>query len=1124
MTPAPSPDPAPAAPVNTRAAADAAPPHRRSPAPLYEPAPWLIVRTPLLPARGPGAATTANPRDALADPRIRRALAIASPDLLEALQRPGASPRDAARAELKLARYLIRMSTRPTPYGAFAAVSLAGWGERTTLSVRNDADRIRTRPDMGWLTDLCLTLDDDPAARADSRWAVGAHAVERHGRLALADGGPAQSTGSVRLTTAVREALRAARRPVPYAALRRHLLDHTGGSPEQVDRLLTDLWRQRLLVTDLRAALTTTEPADELRGRLADRPACARTAGRLADLLAEMADLDSAPADEAPKRARGIAQRAKAVHPADGPAFQTDMARPVAGDRLTAHVGEACAQAAELLLRLSPQPLGCAELSAHRGAFTQRYGHDREVPLLELLDEHTGIGPLAHAHGARQALPPEVAARRANALTDLALGALRDGQRVVELTDALLADLQTRDPSTEPVPAPLSLELSAFVAAASPEAVDRGDFLLVVGPNLGASSAGRSLGRFADLLAPQGPAALRALGEAESRARADAALPAEVVYLPANHRMANVVVRPAVHEHEIVLDVPAGVPAERVVPLDDILVGILHDRYRLRSRRLDAVLRPTARHMLNTHQAPAVCRFLDEVARDGSPEFAAFDWGPAAGFPFLPRVQYGRIVLAPARWLLRPALDGGEGRPAGAEAFAAHVAAWRTQWSVPARLYLTVADNRLLLDLDDPAQVEQLRAEARSSRAGLLVLQEALPDTADAWVPGADGVFMSELVAPLVLRPQAAARADGRADGQAGRRVAPGTATRTTPGPQAVPQAVPQTGPAPTVARGDDRPVPIRDRLRLPGSDWLFAKLYCDHDQENGLLAGPLRHLCEMAEVSGLAQQWFFIRYADPDPHLRLRWKGDQEALTRHLLPEIARLAARLTDEGLVSRLVIDTYDRELERYGGSEGTDVSEQIFCADSRAVMRLLAETGPAHTQPLADGPSAVDNPDGSDAPDGADGGDLTELAAVSTDDLLAGLGLDADERLHWYTDQARQFYDSARRQAGEDYRVRQRRLRTLLGTPQGPALLGGAVQTILAQRRSALAEAVDRLSELEAAGRLATDRDRLLGSYVHLHCNRLLAERRPSEGLLVQMLQRTRKGLSVESEAAHRDQPA
>ncbi|MFJ6381110.1 lantibiotic dehydratase [Kitasatospora sp. NPDC092039] len=1052
------------------------------------------MRTPLLPVRGPGAAT-GEPRAALADPRVSRALAVGSPDLLDALQRPGASARDAARAELKLARYLIRMSTRPTPYGAFAAVSLAGWGERTTLSVRNDADRLRTRPDMGWLTELCLALDEDRAARADSLWTAAALAVERHGRLTLADG-PGAGTGSVRLTTAVREALHAARRPVPYEVLRRHLLEHTGGSAEQVERLLEELWRQRLLVTDLRAALTCADPAQELRGRLAGRPACAASAAALGGLLAEMADLDSAPAQEAPKRVRALARRAETVHPARGPALQSDLARPVGGERLAAGVGEECARAVELLLRLSPQPLGSPELAAHRAAFVQRYGDDRQVPLLELLDERTGIGPPAHAHGARSAPTPEAAARRADTLTDLALGALRDGRRVVELTDALLTDLQSLDAAAAPGCAPLSLELSAFVAAASRRAVDRGDFLLVVGPNLGAGTAGRSLGRFADLLAPQGPAALRALTEAEGRARPGTAPAAEVVYLPASHRMANVVVRPAVTGHEIVLDVPAGVNAEHTVTPDDILVSVHGDRYRLRSRRLGTELRPTTRHMLNPHQAPAVCRFLDEVARDGSPEFAPFDWGPAAGFPFLPRVQYGRIVLAPARWLLRPTPDGGahgnsNGDGGGGGAFAARVAAWRAAWHVPARLYLTMADNRLLLDLDNPDHVEQLRAEARGNRGAVLLLQEALPDTAHAWVPGTDGVFMSELVVPLVLRPQPAQTA-----------VPIPVPVAPAPAPAPVPVAVGGDGP-PVPVREQVR-LPVRERVRLPGSDWLFAKFYGERDQEDALLAGPLRRLCEMAEVSGLARQWFFIRYADPDPHLRLRFQGEPEALTRYLLPEVARLAAELTDQGLVSRLVLDTYEREVERYGGPEGTDVSEEVFCADSRAVMRLLAEAA-AHSPASPGSPGSPDFP--------VDG-DLTELAAVSTDDLLAGLGLDTAQRLRWYTEQARHSPDVARRQAGDDYRVRQRRLRDLLGTPQGPDVLGSAVGQILAQRRAALAGAVERLCALEDAGRLPTGRERLLGSYVHLHCNRLLAERRPAEGLLVQLLQRTRKGLSVE----------
>jgi thiopeptide-type bacteriocin biosynthesis protein len=43
----------------------------------------------------------------------------------------------------------------------------------------------------------------------------------------------------------------------------------------------------------------------------------------------------------------------------------------------------------------------------------------------------------------------------------------------------------------------------------------------------------------------------------------------------------------------------------------------------------------------------------------------------------------------------------------------------------------------------------------------------------------------------------------------------------------------------------------------------------------------------------------------------------------------------------------LDTYDREIERYGGSEGIRVAEQIFAVDSACVLDLLS-TEHSHTE--------------------------------------------------------------------------------------------------------------------------------------------------------------------------------
>ena len=117
-----------------------------------------------------------------------------------------------------------------------------------------------------------------------------------------------------------------------------------------------------------------------------------------------------------------------------------------------------------------------------------------------------------------------------------------------------------------------------LVAARSAAAIDDGAFTVVVGPNLGAMAAGRNLGRFADLLGPEGPRALERIAAAEAAHTPDHVW-AELVYLPASFRSANVVIRPPVRSHELPLGVTAGVTVSGVVPLDDLVVGVDQDRF-----------------------------------------------------------------------------------------------------------------------------------------------------------------------------------------------------------------------------------------------------------------------------------------------------------------------------------------------------------------------------------------------------------------------------------------------------------------------------------------------------------------------------------------------------------------
>jgi len=536
-----------------------------------------------------------------------------------------------------------------------------------------------------------------------------------------------------------------------------------------------------------------------------------------------------------------------------------------------------------------------------------------------------------------------------------------------------------------------------FVLADSPQAVGRGDFRLAVSPAVGAQGAGRMLGRFADLLGEPALDALRSVATAEDR---PGVLRPELAYLPLRDRSVNVSIRPQLRDWALPVN---AVPDGDAVPLDELVVGLRRDRLVLRWPARDVEITPSWSHMLNPFNGSGLTRFLEQLARGNRPQLSGFDWGPAADFPFLPRVQYGRIVLAPATWQL-----------SGPEEL--------TDWNLPRHVYLTQGDNRLLLDLHDPDQLAQVRT------AKPIRLEEALPGPDDAWLPGPNGNHFAEIVVPLAL-------ADP---------------------------------PKPSTVEHKHHVVTTRDRMRPPGSDWLFLKLYHVPSYEDDLLTGPVREL----RSKGLADNWFFMRYVDPDPHLRLRWHGDPTRLATEVAPEVMRWASGLVADGYCHRFAIDTYDREIERYGGVAAIAVAEEVFGADSDAVLDLLHLQLPT---------------------------DRGLLAARTVDDLLACLGIEPADRATLYQNST-----VDRRATGPEYRTCQRDLVKALTDPDWP---DPRVAKVLARRRERIAALGDQF-----------DLD-LARSYVHMHCNRLLGCGHPPEQRVLGLLARARQTLAKMSGSAN-----
>ena len=1027
----------------------------RTARPLYRPLDFLMVRAPLLPVESYlGLAREGSQLDLLADARVRRAIAAGSPSLAGAMERfaQGAlTRRDADRMRAKLLRYQIRMATRPTPFGLFAGVALSGWGPETDLRVHSTCAGSRTRPDMAWLLNLVLPAEANPAVRRRLKLFANPLATVAAGRLWLAQAAPsgvgaAAGPVSVRATAAVRQAISLARQPIPYAELVERLCQAIpSATHDKVDKLLTELWERTFLLTDLCLPLTTDSPAHCMLDRLAEISEAADIFARLDAFLNAASAWDRMDAVESAAGFTALlASAGAAVDGSQQTPVQVDMEMSVRG-RVGANVAREAARAAELLLRLSLAPRGLASLAAYRQAFVSRYGYDRDVPVLELFDPQAGLGaPSAHAHG-NTGPDPAKAAQRAQTLLQLASTALHQRQRVVHLDEDCLARLETWAP--QPENAPLSLDINFLVEASSSLAVDAGDFTLVVGPNLGAWAAGRNLGRFAGLLGAEGTASLERAAAAE-QAHAPDHLWAEMVYLPANLRSANVIIRPQVRTYEAALGISPGVPPARVIPLEELLAGVENGHFYIRWSATGQRVRFCSGNMLNLSNAPPLGRFLVEAGMDGQVLFTAFDWGVPESFPFLPRAQAGRVVLRPAQWRIQKGLLATD----DAASWRRDLDRWRSEWDVPRHVCLSAGDNRLILDLDQESQAAELKAEIQKlPEGGAVVVQEVLPALDKLWLEGPEGHYYGEFIASLVL------------DSELRQDTPPRAAARPDPPREATPPP----------------------RLHPPGSEWLFAKLYCPLNLEDDLISASLGAFAENAVAAGLADHWFYIRYSDPDPHIRLRFRGSPERLTGQLYPHVCEWAAGLMSDGVCARFVLDTYEQEIERFGGPAGMAAAEELFAADSRAAAQLVGQRK-AKSWSL----------------------DLHALLAFTIDDLLAGLGLDEAERLRWCRSQT----TTGGPDTGSEYREKKTVLRALIGQPQ-QFLAGrpGGSETLaaLAARREVLA----RIGvQLRALPDLTRPLDVLCASFVHLHLNRMAALETGAEQRILSLLLRTRESLA------------
>jgi thiopeptide-type bacteriocin biosynthesis protein len=132
-----------------------------------------------------------------------------------------------------------------------------------------------------------------------------------------------------------------------------------------------------------------------------------------------------------------------------------------------------------------------------------------------------------------------------------------------------------------------------------------------------------------------------------------------------------------------------------------------------------------------------------------------------------------------------------------------------------------------------------------------------------------------------------------------------------------------------------------RQRNFLPGSGWLYVKIFCTPETSGRILANVMMPVIRKNSKS--IKTWFFIRYFENGHHLRLRILSDEKR-TGVILAALKKQLEHTGNDKVIRNYQADVYRREMERYGPGMIGKI-ETFFCAGSELVIRytVLLEQG-------------------------------------------------------------------------------------------------------------------------------------------------------------------------------------
>lgn len=853
----------------------------------------------------------------LMDDFFRESIYVASPELYKFIPLWAdnkLTEKKKNKFEESILKYFIRSTVRSTPFGLFAGISTLNNGAKSTKITlgKLEDSQSESRLDMDSLSSIYFELSQHEYIMPYLKYFINSTLYQlgenyRYIEVSYSGLRKKYDLTSVEFTIYLEDTLEFSRTGATIDAIAENLEKFTDSLEEAKD-FVNSLIESQILVSEMEMCTTGERTDVELKKILSSIQKSIKNqehysfVQRIIDnmdfVLEQLSKIDN---NTGHKRQQAVENILQSL---DGYNFkldknsliQTDMQRILLQKELGEDIITTVSEGIKVLSRLSPRNRKNQELSDFIEKFQKRY-ESKEVPLVEALDVESGIGYgnsndstdsnflidgifKAHKTGNYTVSEMKWESDFHRMLTNKILDSIADGSNRVEILEEDISSFQEKDQY-------FHATYTAFVTL-----IESGDKPQIVLSSVGGPTAASWLGRFC-FVDDQVKQLVQEISDSEKDYHRHAIV-AELTHLPET-RLGNVLQRPCLREYEIPYLSKSSLPIEKQIQITDLYLSVKDGKLLLRSKKHNKQVIPYISNALNyKSKGLPLFTFLGDLQELNGIGGHYFDIGAVNDiFENVPRISYKNIILRKASWTIEANYIKSLASLQG-QALLDEWESYCKKRRLPNLFSVKDGDNELVFSSKSQISI-QLFLNLVKNRNEILI-RETLIDKMNVVEDGLGNHYGNEVL--FFYKNQKLKN---------------------------------------SIELDNHQPLPeIKNRDLILGSECIYIKIYLGYKQGDKLLI-ELTELLEKVISSKIVTKWFFIRYRDPEYHIRLRVFTSQQHYSE-IYAKLYEIFSTYKKNKLLNDIVQDTYKREIERYG-SETIEEVENIFFIDSILTTKII-----------------------------------------------------------------------------------------------------------------------------------------------------------------------------------------